>query len=94
MRVISWHASPSCRIDRATARQGEQTDALHASETRHLAELKAEMTPPDLQELVAVHGGYNKITPEAWDKFDRKTKTWRERMIRGDFWHQPYKDLR
>jgi hypothetical protein len=45
------------------------------------------MTPPDLQELVATQGGYNNITPEAWAEYDRKTKTWRERTIRQDFWH-------
>ncbi len=27
---------------------------------------------PDLQTLVANHGGYNKITPEAWAQFDRE----------------------
>jgi hypothetical protein len=28
--------------------------------------------PPDLQELVARFGGYNKITPEAWAEYDRQ----------------------
>jgi hypothetical protein len=27
--------------------------------------------PPDLQELVARFGGYNKITPEAWAEYDQ-----------------------
>jgi hypothetical protein len=26
--------------------------------------------PPDLQELVEHHGGYDKITPEAWEEYD------------------------
>jgi hypothetical protein len=55
-------------------------DAHRNYEARRRAELNAEMMPPDLQELVA--GGYNNITPEASEEFDRKTKTWQQRMIR------------
>jgi hypothetical protein len=33
-------------------------------------------TPPDLQALVAAHGGYDKITSEAWDEYDRAMSTW------------------
>jgi hypothetical protein len=32
--------------------------------------------PPDLQELVAKHGGYHRITPEAWREFDQQRETW------------------
>jgi hypothetical protein len=32
--------------------------------------------PPDLQVLVAEHGSYDKITPEAWAEFDRAMATW------------------
>jgi hypothetical protein len=33
--------------------------------------------PPDLQELVARYGGYNRITPEAWAKYDRAVAEWK-----------------
>jgi hypothetical protein len=29
-------------------------------------------TAPDLQELVARFGGYDRITPEAWAEYDRE----------------------
>lgn len=31
---------------------------------------------PDLQELVAKYGGYNKITAEAWAQFDEQMATY------------------
>jgi hypothetical protein len=31
--------------------------------------------PPDLQELVARFGGYNKITPEAWAEYARRSES-------------------
>jgi hypothetical protein len=34
------------------------------------------MRPPDLQELVARFGGYDKITPEAWAEYDRAMAEW------------------
>jgi hypothetical protein len=34
---------------------------------------------PDLQELVARHAGYDKITPEAWAEYDRAMAEWQER---------------
>jgi hypothetical protein len=33
---------------------------------------------PDLQELVRKHGGYDKITPEAWAEYDRVLAEWQE----------------
>jgi hypothetical protein len=34
--------------------------------------------PPDLQALVAAHGGYDKITPEAWAAYDAAMAEWQE----------------
>ena len=34
---------------------------------------------PDLQELVARHGGYDKIPPEAWAEHDRAMAEWHAR---------------
>ena len=36
-------------------------------------------TTPDLDELVRRHGGYDKITAEAWDEFDCATALYQKR---------------
>jgi hypothetical protein len=33
-------------------------------------------TPPNLQDLVAEHGGYDKIKPAAWADFDKRMAAW------------------
>lgn len=33
--------------------------------------------PPDLQELVTAHGGWDRIPAEAWVEFERKQAHWR-----------------
>jgi hypothetical protein len=38
---------------------------------------------PDLQKLVAEHGGYDKITPEAWAKFDFDKAQWLDWVRQG-----------
>jgi hypothetical protein len=35
--------------------------------------------PPDLQELVARFGGYDKITAEGWEQHHRAYADWQER---------------
>jgi hypothetical protein len=35
--------------------------------------------PPDLQQLVTKHGGYDKITPAAWAEYDRAVAAWQQR---------------
>ena len=39
----------------------------------------AENPAPDLQELVAKHGGYHKITAAAWAEHDQAMEAWRKR---------------
>jgi hypothetical protein len=34
--------------------------------------------PPDLQKLVAQYGGYNRITPEAWQAWDQANAAYQE----------------
>src|SRR5262249_12154666 len=38
---------------------------------------------PDLQGLVRKHGGYDKISPEAWAEHDRAMAEWQERRRAG-----------
>jgi hypothetical protein len=33
---------------------------------------------PDLQALVARHGGYDKAMPQAWEEFDRAMVEWQQ----------------
>lgn len=48
---------------------------------RELAELRL---GPNLQKLVAAHGGYDKITPEAWDRFQADKRHWLDRLRHGE----------
>jgi hypothetical protein len=40
--------------------------------------------PPCLQELVAKHNGYNKITAQAWAEYDRAVTNYLSRMRYGE----------
>ena len=40
---------------------------------------------PNLQELVAKHGGYDKITEPAWEQFEREKIVWRAKLRFGEF---------
>jgi hypothetical protein len=44
--------------------------------------------PPDLQALVAAHGGYDKITREAWAEYDTQVAAWQAYIRRGGDWAQ------
>jgi hypothetical protein len=48
-----------------------------------LAHWKREFAAPDLQELVMAHGTYNKITPDAWEQFDRDMERYRTSLREG-----------
>jgi hypothetical protein len=45
---------------------------------------RASRTGPDLQELIAAFGMYNKITPEAWAIWDAEIEEYRSRLRRGE----------
>jgi hypothetical protein len=51
----------------------------------------AEQRGPDLQELIAAHGGYDQITASAWRAYDREQAEWRARAAVGDFHRPPYR---
>jgi hypothetical protein len=40
--------------------------------------------PPDLQQLVLDHGTYDKITPEAWARFDADMREWKAKVRYGE----------
>ena len=40
--------------------------------------------PPDLQQLVLNHGSWDKITPEAWERFGCEMKEWQMKMRFGE----------
>jgi hypothetical protein len=35
--------------------------------------------PPDLQQFVRAHGGYDKVSAEAWAWWDAQVRAWQER---------------
>jgi hypothetical protein len=43
----------------------------------------AAMSPPDLQSLVLAHGGYDRIPPDAWARFDADMARWKECLRLG-----------
>lgn len=40
--------------------------------------------PPNLQALVARHGGYDRIPAEIWIKYDRAMANWKDRLRYGE----------
>jgi hypothetical protein len=83
MATLTWEeireleenlAQRKAERERIAQEQDEQAEARRAIEARRRAELEADMSPPDLQELVAKHGDYSQITPEAWAEYDRKRR--------------------
>lgn len=40
-------------------------------------------TVPDLQALVLAHGTYDRITPQAWARFDREMARWKD-LVRNN----------
>jgi hypothetical protein len=54
-------------------------DARHNSSGRAPSVLIPILTanqPPSLQQLVAEHGGFNCISPSAWDRYDAGLREW------------------
>jgi hypothetical protein len=70
---------PPATIELIAKYKAEIIDLLRSgrdglAETRH--------QPPSLQELVEAHGGYDKITTDAWERFDAEMKLWRQAYAR------------
>lgn len=40
--------------------------------------------PPDLQSLVKIYGSYDRITAEAWRKYDAELARWRNLIACGE----------
>jgi hypothetical protein len=66
----------------AQGRARSAPDQMRRSELLRALAHHVELTdkPPDLQILVAAHNGYHRITPEAWEKFDRDMEAWQSRL--------------
>ena len=76
------------RVAWQAAKQEEDRLAVLAREQKEIAEAAAAATaarfqrldnPPDLQQLVRAHGGYHRITPLAWEKWDKDNVEWQAR---------------
>jgi hypothetical protein len=62
--------------------------SIAAAKQRVAQTVRGPNDPPDLEALVLAHGGYNRITKEAWAEYDRELVEWRERMRSGEKWVQ------
>jgi hypothetical protein len=79
----------------AIAKQREIEEAIAAQKEADyrraiLEQLAIDRRGPDLQQLVIAHGGYDRITPEAWKLFDHDRKTWQDRIATGWFYGQDF----
>lgn len=45
---------------------------------------------PDLQRLISDWGGYEKVPPEVWEKFDGEVRLWQQKIRLGDFRATPF----
>lgn len=64
--------APTERMPKTTAELQTELDARWSF-------LVSKDPPPDLMEMVRVHGVYSAIPPEVWTKFDRDMKAWKAR---------------
>jgi hypothetical protein len=51
-------------------------------------EIELQRQPPKLLDLVRAHGGYDKITPEAWARWDEEIKLYKSRVATGYFYNK------
>jgi hypothetical protein len=76
----------------------QERQQKHANELHVTAELraamerrrKAELTPPDLQQLVKIYGFYPNIPPEAWVQYDTEMAAYKERLRSGSKYERVY----
>jgi len=64
--------------ERAKSAPGEMLTSQLRRALLHHTEI-IEDKSPDLQAMVAAHGGYHRISPEAWEKYDRDIEAWQAR---------------
>jgi hypothetical protein len=63
-------------------RQAAECAELRGAPIENARDYFDERGVPDLQKLVTIFGGYNKIPTEAWTRFDADMAAYRERMVR------------
>jgi hypothetical protein len=42
--------------------------------------------PPSLEDLVQKYGGWDRVPPEAWKKYEAERKAWQDRIRFGEHW--------
>jgi hypothetical protein len=66
------------------ARLEQEARAKRLFEYRALKKMFRDMNAaPDLQALVEAHGGYDRIAPEAWERFNAERVAWQRAMAAG-----------
>jgi hypothetical protein len=74
--MLEAGAPPPQAIVELIAQHKAEIIDLFRSSREPFAETRRE--PPSLQKLVEANGGYDRITPEAWERFDAEMKLWRQ----------------
>lgn len=72
-------------IGEATVRGYQLVCEVMRKRQVHVEAVSLAKLGPNLQELVAKHGGYQHITPEAWEEYDRAVVVWRAKIRAGEF---------
>jgi hypothetical protein len=70
------------KIKASDEAEHERTRAVRLA---HRRQQQQDRLGPVLENLISAHGGYSKITPEAWAAHDKEMTAWKTRMKFGDF---------
>jgi Trm5-related predicted tRNA methylase len=75
------------KLEQAKARLKDPVKVILTEAEKAEAEERrlARRAPPDLQALVLDHGAWDRITPEAWAKFDANMAEWKRKIREGLF---------
>ena len=90
------HAIDLLAVAKGGLRRAYEDLDKQAAEIQALHDWRVARAPPDFQSLVeaftvrddsgkVVEAGYPRITPEAWDRWERDVAEWKAKMRNGEF---------
>jgi hypothetical protein len=83
--IVTKNRREIAAIGEATVRGYAAAVTLMTERQAKIERVSVAKLGPNLQELVAKHGGYDKITEPAWEQFEREKIVWRGKLINGEF---------
>lgn len=81
------HAEDLLKIARKNLRVAREKVDKETAQLEAEQKWRALRAPSDLQQLVLDYGTYDKITTEAWARFDADMAEWKQKMREGYFDH-------